>query len=287
MDCSTPGFSVPHHLLTFAQVFMSTELVMPSNISSSVSLFSFCPQAFPASRSFPMSQLFASGGQSMGASASVLPMNVQGWFPLGLSDLISLLSKGLSRVFSNMFKSICSSVLCLLYGPNLTSVHDHWQDIALTIWTLVGKVMSLLFTTLSRFVIAFLSRSNQFLVWRLQSHLQCFWSQKEGICLCLHLFQLHLPWSDGTRCHDLYFLMLNFKPAFSLSTFIKRPYSSSLISAIMAVSSACLRMLITTSSSSSPAFHMMCSAWKLYKQGDRKQPCHIPFSIWNSQLFQV
>ena len=72
-------------------------------ISSSPALFSFCLQSFPASGSFPMSQLFASGGQSIGASAlsSVLPMNSQDWFPLGLTGLISLQSKGLSRVFSN------------------------------------------------------------------------------------------------------------------------------------------------------------------------------------------
>ena len=72
-------------------------------ISSSVVPFSSCPQSFPASGSFPMSQLFASGGQSIGASASapVLPMNIQGWFPLGLTGLISLLSEGLSRIFSN------------------------------------------------------------------------------------------------------------------------------------------------------------------------------------------
>ena len=72
-------------------------------ISSSVVPFSPCLQSFPASESFPMSQFFASGGQSIGASASasVLPMTIQGWFPLGLTGLISLLSKGLSRVFSN------------------------------------------------------------------------------------------------------------------------------------------------------------------------------------------
>ena len=68
-------------------------------ISSSVAPVS-CPQFFPASESFPMSQLFTSGGQSIGASASVLWVNIQGWFPLGLTGLISLLSKGLSRVFS-------------------------------------------------------------------------------------------------------------------------------------------------------------------------------------------
>ena len=74
-----------------------------STILSSVALFSSCPQCLPASGSFPMSCLFASGHQSIraSASASVLPMNIQGWFPLGLTGLISLLSKGLSRVFSS------------------------------------------------------------------------------------------------------------------------------------------------------------------------------------------
>ena len=72
-------------------------------ISSSVVLFFSCPQSFPASESFPMSQVFAWGGQSIGVSAStsVLPMNIQGWFLLGLTDWISLLSKGLSNVFSS------------------------------------------------------------------------------------------------------------------------------------------------------------------------------------------
>ena len=70
-------------------------------ISSSVVPFSSCPQSFPASGSFPMSRLFTSGGQSIRASASVLPMNIQGWFPLGWIGWISLQSKGLSRVFSN------------------------------------------------------------------------------------------------------------------------------------------------------------------------------------------
>ena len=70
-------------------------------ISSSVVPFFSCPQSFPASESYQMSQLFASGDQSTGATASVLPINIQGWFPLGLTGLISLLSKGLLRVFSS------------------------------------------------------------------------------------------------------------------------------------------------------------------------------------------
>ena len=80
----------------------SIESMMPS-ISSSVVPLSSCPESFPASGSFAMSQFFASSGQIIGASAlvPVLPVNIQGWFPWGLTGLISLLSKGLSRVFSN------------------------------------------------------------------------------------------------------------------------------------------------------------------------------------------
>ena len=82
---------------------MSIELVMSSNHLSLCHPFLLLPSAFPESGSFPMSQLFLSGGQSIGvsASASVLPMNIQGWFPLGWTGWISLQSKGPSRVFSN------------------------------------------------------------------------------------------------------------------------------------------------------------------------------------------
>ena len=82
---------------------MSIELVTPPTISSSVVPFSSCLQSFPASGSFQMSQFFTSGGQSIGASAStsVLPVNIQNWFPLEWTGWTSLLSKGLSRVFSN------------------------------------------------------------------------------------------------------------------------------------------------------------------------------------------
>ena len=98
-----------------------------STISSSVIPFSSYLRSFPASGSFLISRLFASSGQSIGASASasVLPMNIQGWFPLGLTGLISLLSKGLSRVFSNT--SLKASVLqcsAFLYGSNLISIHN-------------------------------------------------------------------------------------------------------------------------------------------------------------------
>ena len=83
--------------------FMSIEVVVLSNHFISAAPFSFCLQSFPASRSFPMSWFFTSGGKSIeaSASASVLPKNIQGWFPLGLTAWISFQSKELSRVFSN------------------------------------------------------------------------------------------------------------------------------------------------------------------------------------------
>ena len=101
MDCSRPDVPVLHYLPECAQTHINCWWCHPT-ISSSVVPFSTCLQSFPASGSLPMSWLFASGGQSIGASgsASVLSMNIQGWIPLGWTSLISLLSKGLSRVFS-------------------------------------------------------------------------------------------------------------------------------------------------------------------------------------------
>ena len=112
------------------------------------------PQSFPASRSFPMSQLFASGGQSIGASASasVLPMYSQYWFPLELAGVISLL-QGILKSLAPQFESINSSPLSLLYGPTLTSEHDYWKKKnSFDYRDLCLKVMSLLFNMLSRFV---------------------------------------------------------------------------------------------------------------------------------------
>ena len=130
-----------------------------ATISSSVVPFS-CPQSFAALGSFPVSRLFTSGSQSIGVSASVLPVNSQGWLPLGLTGLISLQSKGLSKESfpALQFKSINSSALSLLYGPTLTSIRDYWKNHRFDYMDL-GKVMSLPFNMLSRFVIAFLPRS--------------------------------------------------------------------------------------------------------------------------------
>ena len=124
-----------------------------ATISSSVVPFSSCLQAFLASGSFPMSQFISSGGQRIGASAStsVLPMNIQDWSPLGWTGWISLLSKGLSSVFSNttvqMYQLFGAQLfLVQLLHPCMTT----GKTIALTRWIFVGKVMSLLFNMLSR-----------------------------------------------------------------------------------------------------------------------------------------
>ena len=117
-------------------------------ISSSVVPFSSHLQSFPASGSFQMSQFFTLGGQSTGASASasVLPMNNQDWFPLGWIGWISLQSQELSRVFpTTQFKNINSSVLSFLYSPTLTSIHDHWKNHNFDYKQVCWQVMSLLF----------------------------------------------------------------------------------------------------------------------------------------------
>ena len=115
-----------------------------------------------------MSQFFASDGQNIGASASVLPMNIQDLFPLELTALISLLSKGLSRVSSNttVLKHFGTR---LIYGPTLTSIRDYWKNHSSDQTDFVGKVISLLFNMLSRLVIAFLSRSKHLYISWLQS----------------------------------------------------------------------------------------------------------------------
>ena len=133
-------------------------------VSSSVVPFSSCLQSFPTSGSFQMSQLFTSGGQNIGVSAStsVLPMNIQDWFPLGLTGWISLQFKWLWSLLQHHCskESIlqCSAFFIVqLSHPYMTT----GKTIALTRRTLVGKVMSLLLNMLSRLVITFLPRSRR------------------------------------------------------------------------------------------------------------------------------
>ena len=105
------------------------------------------------------------------------------------------------------FKSINSLVLSSLYSPTLTSIHDYWKNIALTRQTFVGKVMSLLLNMLSRLGHNFSSKEQaSFTFMAAVTICSDFGAPKNKVCHCFHCFPIYLPWSDGTRCHDLCFL---------------------------------------------------------------------------------
>ena len=182
-------------------------------ISSSVIPFSSCLQSFPTSGSFQISQFFASGGQSIevSASASVLLMNIQDWFPLELTDLISLQSKGPSRVFSNTTVQKHQ-----FFGAQLSlwsNSHIHTQLLEKPQLWLDGLCqqsnVSAFFNMLSKLVIAFLLRSKCLNFLATFSICSDFGAQENSLSL-FPLFPHHLPWSDGTRCHDLSFLNVGF-----------------------------------------------------------------------------
>ena len=161
-----------------------------------------------------MSQLFARGGQSTGVSAlaSFLPKKSQGWSPSEWTVWISLQSKGLSRLFSN---TTVQKQSILWHSAFFTVQLSHpymttGKTIALTRQTFVGKVMSLLFNMLSRLIIAFLSRSNSLLISWLQSPSAVILEPKKIKSDTFHYFSIYLPWSDGTGCHDVSFLNIEF-----------------------------------------------------------------------------
>ena len=206
MDCSMPGLPVHHQLpeLTYTHVHWVSDAIQPSHPLSSP-----FPQAFnlPASGSFQMSQFFTSDGQRIGVSAlpSILPMNIQDWFPLGWTGWISLQSKVLLRVFSNTTiqkYQFFSAQLSLQSNshPYVTT----GKTIALTRRTFVGKVMSLLFNMLSRLVIAFLPRSKHLLISWLESPSAVTFGAPQNKNISLfplfpHLFAMkwwdQMPWS--------------------------------------------------------------------------------------------
>ena len=204
-------------------------------ILSSATLLHLCLQSFPASGSFPMSLPCASGGQSSGASAAVPPVIIQGWFPSGLTGLISLQFKGLLRAPQS--ESINSSVFSLLYCPNLISIRDCWKNYSF------DYVMSLLFDILSRLVIAFLPRSKHLLISWLQSPSTVILVPKKIKSVTASTFPLLFAMKQyGPDAMILvWFFCFNvaFKPTFSLSSFtiIKRLFGFSSLFAIREVSS--------------------------------------------------
>ena len=192
-------------------------------LSSSVIPFSSWLQSFPTWGPFPLSCFFASGGQGIdvSASASVLPTNIQGWFLLGLTGLISLLFKWLSRVFSS--NTVQSSILwrSAVFMVQLSHLYmTTGKTVALTIRTFVSKVMSLHFNTLSRFVIAFLPKSKNLLISLLQSPSVVILEPKKIKSVIVYTV-------SPSICHEvmgldamiLVFWMLSLKPTFSLSSF--------------------------------------------------------------------
>ena len=152
---------------------ISIESVMPSNHLILGHPLLLLPSIFPRIRVFPVSHFFPSGGQSIGvsASASVLPMNIQDWFPLGWTGWISLQSKGLSRVFFNtlQFKSISYLAVSFLYSRPLTSRHDYWKNHSFDWTDFCWQSNVSAFNMLSMLVITFLPRSKHLLISWLQS----------------------------------------------------------------------------------------------------------------------
>ena len=193
---------------------MSIELVMPSNH------LILCgpllpPSIFPSIRVFSNESALRVRCIGVSGSASVLPMNTQDWFPLGLTGWIFLQAKGLSTVYSNttVKKHQCFGaqlsllrLLVQLSYPYMTT----GKTITLTRQTFVGKIMSLLFNMLSRLAITFLPRSKCLLISWLQSPSAVILEAPQNkVWYCFHCFPcfpIYFPWSDGTRCHDLRFL---------------------------------------------------------------------------------
>ena len=167
--------------------------MMPSNHLILCHPLLLLPQSFPASRSFLRSQFFISGGQNIGASASasVFPMKIQDWFPLGLTGLISL--QGLLQHHSSKASILQRSAFFI--GPTLTSIHDYREKPQLWLHGPLSAKWCLFFNMLSRFVIAFHND---------------FGAQENKACHWFHCFPLYLPWSDGTKCCDLSFLNVEF-----------------------------------------------------------------------------
>ena len=231
---------------------------MPSNHYILCCSLLFLPSIFPSIGVFSTSQLFPSGGQNIGASASVFPMNIQGWFPLGLTSLTSLLSKSFLQHYSSKASILWCSAFFLVQLSHSYMTTE--KILVLTIWTFVSKEMSLLFNTLSRFVTAFLPRSKHLLISWLQSPSAVLLKPRKITSVAVSIY---LPRSDGTGCHDFSFLNVDFQARFF--TLLPSPRGS-LVPLYFLPHVRLLIFLLVISipawASSSPAFHMMYFAWK-------------------------
>ena len=297
---SMPGLPVHHQLPEFTQtnVHRVGDAIQPSHPLSSLS-----SPAFKFAQHWGLFQWVSSSHQV----AKVLLLQLQRksfqrifrvdflndwlvWFPCSPGDS--------QESFSNTTdQSINSSAPSFLYSPLSHPYMTTGKTTALTRWTLVGKVMSLLFNMLSKLVITFLPMSKHLLISWLQLPsavvLEPPKIKSDTVCtvspsICHEV--------TGLDARILVFWMLSFKPTFSLSsfTFIKKLFSFSSFSAIRVVSSTYLRLLICLLTMLIPAyassiwvFLMMSSAYKLNKQGDNIQPWRTPFPIWNQCVVHV
>ena len=215
MDCSTPGFPVHHQLseLTQTHVHRVGDIIQPSHPLSSTS---------PPTLNLSQHQGLFQWVGSLHQVAKVLEFQLQhhSFQRNPRADLLQnwLVGSPCSPKDSQessptpQFKSIHSSAFSFLYSPALTSIHDYWKIIALTRQIFVGKVMSLLFNILSRLVIDFLPRRKRLLISWLQSPSGVILEPhpQNKVSHCFHCFPIYLPWSDGTGCHDVSFLKVEF-----------------------------------------------------------------------------
>ena len=209
MDCSTPGFQVHQQFLELAQthVHQVDEAIQPSLLYRPLLLL---PSIFPSIRVFSSESILCIRWPKYWSfSFSISSSNEYSGHISFRMDWLDLLAvqgtlKSLLQHHSSKTSILqCSAFFIVqLSHPYMTT----GKTIALTRWPLVGKVMSLLFNMLSRFVIAFLPRSKHLLISWLQSPSAVIWEPSKMVSYCFHCFPIYLPWSDGTGCHDLSFL---------------------------------------------------------------------------------
>ena len=215
MDCSTPGLPVHHQLLELAQthVHWVGDAIQPSHPLSSPSppTFNLFQHQGLFQRVSPSHQV----AKDWSFSFSISPSNeYSGLISFSMDWFDLLVVQGTLKSLLQHHSSKASILQCSalfvvqLSHPYMTTE----KTIALTRWTFVGKVMSLLFNILSRLVIVFLPRSKHLLISWLQSPSAVILEPKKIVCQCFHCFPIYLPWSDGTRCHDLSFLNVELCP---------------------------------------------------------------------------
>ena len=207
MYSSTPGFPVLHHLPEFAETHVHLSQWYHPTISSSVASFSSCPLSFLASGSFPVSRLFTGGQKDWSLSFSISPSNEYSGLISFRIDWLYLLA--VQWTLKSLLQKHSSKALILQHSAFFMVQLSHLymttgKTIALTRWTYISKMMSLLFNILSRLVIAFLPRSKHLLVSWLQSPSAVILEPKKIKSVTVsNFFPIYLPWSDGTGCHDL------------------------------------------------------------------------------------